>query len=394
MILRRIFSVRPSAWLLVAVVAVVAVASIIIELLGLVARPIMLYMVQPLIALLVAWLTYGVIKGQKNRVRRADEKSLAIASVLAVWFVLYFLSGLAVTYVHNAVVSSVLGVFANVLAYGVVAISFEYARYGVMSIAGRRNIVWFGLIVAGVFAFQQMDFSGIVTAKTLQQAIELAVADIVPVLAQSLLLTYLAIAVGLKGQLVFRLGIVAMTFLPPILPKYDWYMLGVSALLLVSAIYIVIDRMQQKQDESTPMRRKKYTSRVAFDVMFVMVMVAMALFMTGAFSYKPVAIMSNSMLPVFSRGSAVIVQKINDPLDIQIGDIIQYEADNKMITHRVVMIDKAEGGGEKLVFTTKGDNSPSQDRPVPQERAVGVVRSAVPHIGYPTVWLNEVSRGR
>lgn len=45
--------------------------------------------------------------------------------------------------------------------------------------------------------------------------------------------------------------------------------------------------------------------------------------------------MSNSMAPLFNRGSMVVAQKINDPMDISVGDIIQYEADNKMITHRV-----------------------------------------------------------
>ena len=76
------------------------------------------------------------------------------------------------------------------------------------------------------------------------------------------------------------------------------------------------------------------------------------------------------------------------------GDIIQYEAENKTITHRVVAIETAKSDGSGgLVFTTKGDNNPSKDPPVSEDAVVGIVRSTVPYVGYPTVWLKEASMG-
>jgi signal peptidase len=126
--------------------------------------------------------------------------------------------------------------------------------------------------------------------------------------------------------------------------------------------------------------------------MFTTLMVGLVLLMTGAFSYKPIVIMSDSMLPVFARGSVVIVQRVQGSVDIRIGDIIQYKAGNKMITHRVVDMRPADDGSGRRVFTTKGDNNRSQDPPVDQSHVVGVIRSAVPYIGYPTVWLKEVSK--
>jgi signal peptidase len=112
--------------------------------------------------------------------------------------------------------------------------------------------------------------------------------------------------------------------------------------------------------------------------------------MTGLFSYKPVVIMSDSMVPIFARGSIVVVQQRYDPLDIQVGDIIQYSADTIMITHRVVAIEV--GDESKRIFITKGDNNSSYDSPVKDNQIVGVVRSTVPYLGYPTVWLQELSR--
>ncbi|NCU39264.1 signal peptidase I, partial [Candidatus Saccharibacteria bacterium] len=131
----------------------------------------------------------------------------------------------------------------------------------------------------------------------------------------------------------------------------------------------------------------------AYDIMLVTVMVGLVLFMTGAFRYKPLVILSDSMKPVFSRGSAVVVQKINDPsIDISEGDIVQYDALGRRVTHRVVAIDAASDGSGEKVFTTKGDNSPSNDPPVRGSQIKGIIRSTVPYIGYPSVWLHELTR--
>jgi signal peptidase len=114
--------------------------------------------------------------------------------------------------------------------------------------------------------------------------------------------------------------------------------------------------------------------------------------MTGVFTYKPVVIMSNSMVPVFSRGSVVVVQRLGSPMDISIGDIIQYQTEDKVVTHRVVAIDTAEDDSGDRVFTTKGDNNPSKDAPVGQSHVIGIVRSTIPYVGYPTVLLRDISQ--
>lgn len=61
-----------------------------------------------------------------------QRKSLIISSVLSVWFVLYFLSGLAVTYVNNAVAVNWQTVVINLATFGVTAAALEYVRHGIM----------------------------------------------------------------------------------------------------------------------------------------------------------------------------------------------------------------------------------------------------------------------
>lgn len=88
----------------------------------------------------------------------------------------------------------------------------------------------------------------------------------------------------------------------------------------------------------------------------------------------------------------VIVEKTTNPMDVKKGDIVQYKAEDHMITHRVVAIDLADDSSGRRVFTTKGDNSPSNDPLVYPKQIVGVVKAQIPLVGYPTVWLNEIGR--
>jgi signal peptidase I len=184
---------------------------------------------------------------------------------------------------------------------------------------------------------------------------------------------------------------VAIAILPPIIPKYDWYLQGVSLLLLAGAVYFAIDRTQQHEQAPAGTHRR-HKARYASDVMSLVLTVFLALFMTGFFTYKPTVILSNSMKPVYGRGAMVIVQKVGDPMDVQVGDIVQYWRRDVKITHRVLAIDTTTDGTGKRTFITQGDNSPSKDPPVNESQIIGIVRAQIPFIGYPTVWLTDISK--
>lgn len=74
---------------------------------------------------------------------------------------------------------------------------------------------------------------------------------------------------------------------------------------------------------------------------------------------------TNSMDPVFDYGANGIEVLPNNPLEIQVGDVISYEYQDKntnsiktIIAHRVVEINKDEKG---IYYITKGDNNVIKD---------------------------------
>ena len=111
--------------------------------------------------------------------------------------------------------------------------------------------------------------------------------------------------------------------------------------------------------------------------------------MIGMFEYQPIAIVSNSMYPVFKRGDAVIFSKVNEKSlkEIEKGTIIIYRIGNQQIVHRVIAIKKVKG---EIFYQTKGDanNSPDLEL-VSKEQIIGIYNLAVGYIGYPSVWLSE-----
>lgn len=386
--LHKLLTIKPPVWYMILATIVFTVAILVLPSLKLFEGQSFLYIVQPILALAVAGIAWYFAHGRGDRVRHRTEKALIIGSVIAVWFVVDFASGIVLTYQHNAVVSSPIGILMNVLAFGSVAVALEYTRHSVMLMGGRSNVVPLGIIVSLVFAATQVSATQLVAFQSLDETIKLVVGTIVPAIANSLLLTYLAFNAGFVPQLVYRMGVLGTALLPPIIPKHDWYMTGLGSLLLVIAVYVSIDRT--RKDIEVKGGHYRHAHR-AYDAMFVVAMVALVVFMSGFFSYKPEAIMSDSMKPVFARGAIVVVQKAT-AMDVQVGDIVQYSLPDHSITHRLIRIELAPDGSGTRLYITKGDNSPSQDPPVKPEQIVGIVRAEIPYIGFPSVWLNEMIR--
>lgn len=390
MILQKIYSVPRQAWLLLAIVATYITLTTWLLLGRVVPYDTVRYVVAPVGAAILALITRQVLGGRRDHLRHKTDKMIMIGSTLSIWFVVYFMSGIIATYTRNSLVVDFKSFLFNLLGFAVVAVFIEYTRYGLMLLSGRRNVVWFGTVVALVFAFQYMSLGQLAYAKSGQDVVELLVSDFIPAIMMSLLLTYISFTCGLGSQLVLRLGVVTSIIVPPILPKYDWYLLGMANIALVMAVYTVLDR--SRDDRERDGRPKRNHERWAVDVTSVVVMLALIAFMTGMFSYKPNAIMSNSMNPVFYRGDMVVIQK-RHAMDIRIGDILQYETPGKTVTHRVIAMDKSPDNSGEKVFITKGDNNPNPDSALVYEKQVtGVVKARIPYIGYPTVWLRSLKR--
>lgn len=81
---------------------------------------------------------------------------------------------------------------------------------------------------------------------------------------------------------------------------------------------------------------------------------------------------SQSMAPAISAGSLVYVA---DTGEYEVGDVITFQRDGKLVTHRIV-----EAGSDSYV--TKGDANDRRDAPITRSQIVGEVLFTIPLYGY------------
>lgn len=85
------------------------------------------------------------------------------------------------------------------------------------------------------------------------------------------------------------------------------------------------------------------------------------------FGYSYLFVKSDSMLDYMKEGNLIII-KLND--SYKVGDVITFDEDGLLITHRIVSID-----GDKII--TKGDVNNKNDSPIEKKDVIGVVKKVI-----------------
>ncbi|MFP7297141.1 signal peptidase I SipW [Neobacillus niacini] len=93
------------------------------------------------------------------------------------------------------------------------------------------------------------------------------------------------------------------------------------------------------------------------------------------------AVLSGSMEPAFQTGSIIAIQIKDQHSSYKKGDVITFQMDGKLITHRIIDVKKQNG---QAVYKTKGDNNDGADRwSVTPQNVIGMYKGFhIPYVGY------------
>lgn len=207
---------------------------------------------------------------------------------------------------------------------------------------------------------------------------------VLPSLAKQALISYITYNVNLIPSFIYALTFEVAPFILPIYPDLGDYLNAVISLLLPFIVFMTIKKMVNYNEKTVIKVRGYFVKLMVIPVtLFLCVII---LLVSGLFNYKMIAIGSDSMNPTYYRGDAVIYEKVK-PDDINRGDILVFEYNHSVVTHRVINITEENG---YLLFQTKGDNNEQADLELTGEEAVlGKVKYIVKYVGYPTIWINE-----
>ena len=331
---------------------------------------------------LVSYKLLGVSK-KRSSISYSVYQTLIISVIL--YYIIIYIAGLFIGFLTSAYSLKFLSILKNIFSVLFLYYFKEIFRFSVIKTKGMLKIVIVTLLLT-VFDILMTSRIGMMNGYV--EIFEFVEAIVVPKLALNVLLTYIAYKISYKHSLTFLLLYMLPNYFLPIVPDFGKYLGTVVSLIFFFIVYYKLSLIFEKYD-------KKHVS-VKKSNKFLLVLLIVPLFVfsglvSGIFKYHLVTIASNSMLPKFARGDAVLIEKL-DKVDyslIKSGDILAFYYNNMLITHRVISVTYENGS---YSFKTKGDNNDIADGWIVKENMIyGKVKSVVKYIGIPSVELWELT---
>lgn len=325
----------------------------------------------------------------ENHTRYSKKKDLikSIFIITLLYIIVYYMLGIFVGYTKSSYLRTFYGITKNIWAVVMIIGLQEYVRTALIYNCGKKKIMY--VAIAILFMFVNLNWNNFMASFSDNTTFfKYMCSTFIPTIVKSALYTYIAYYGGYYASAINRVLISLASVISPVLPDINWFFTGVIEILTPFVIFLVVNYEVYSRKTNTTKRqiRKENPAKMAPFFAFIIIFI---LFVAGIFKYMPVAVMSNSMLPVFGRGSVVVIKKVEkeDLKNIKVGDIIEYSIDNRMVIHRVIEIVDPE----KYIFKTKGDHNKSKDNKLVTDKQVyGVVEFSIPYIGYLSVWFSEL----
>lgn len=344
----------------------------------------------PLFWLFMAILSYLVARDEPSpKMRNKYDITQSIVIIVIIYCMIYFSLGLVFGYERSPYSHEVVAILKNLWTFISVIVFQEFTRYQLVKLSPKR-IGYYALITA-LFIIAEIDFwnfssnfsNNVEFFKYMSQTI-------VPLIVTNCLFTYLSIMSANLPATIYRCLLMLMTILLPIFPALNWLIKAMMEIVLVIIASLYVNYVDIKSSRIMTRRQVKKESVVSY-IPFVIVLVVLVCFISGTFKYQPIAVLSNSMVPTFARGDAVIMKKIDkkDLKKLKKGTILYYSKEGRLIVHRIVSVKHTDDG--KVEVTTKGDNNNANDPwVITEDDMIGTVSFMIPYIGYPSVWVNEL----
>lgn len=313
------------------------------------------------------------------------EFSQTVFIISIIYFIIYYILGLIIGYSYNVYSTSFIGILRNIIVIVVPLLFREEVRSRFLFLNKKKFGIFF---ITLLFIVLELFSSTFFTYSNNEELFINFFSVFLPIVLENILLTYLAY-IGIRSTVyAYFIPMLISRYFIPITLDVDWFFALLFQLILVVVIFYVSFNEYLWKEKRIYSYKTNKTNSVIY-LFGVVLIVSFGLFVAGVFKYRPVAILTYSMEPIFTRGDAVIVEKLDDEEKNKLkkGDIIQYQVDKTVVVHRIIKVKKEDN---KKVYILKGDNNNAKDpKPVYMEQIMGKVLFSIPKVGYPSVWLSE-----
>lgn len=338
------------------------------------------YIVQPILWGLLAWAILLLPRyrpAAKLKVKRAIIQMALMIGFFQI--LLYLIGGLFSAFGKSPYSFTPLGIFTNLIFAGSMLVGMELSRAWLVNQLGRRHTLSALALVTLLYTLLSLPLAQVTGLRLEVESISFLNSTCLPLLAENLLASLLALLAGPLASIAYRGMLQAFWWFCPILPDLPWAFKGIIGIAVpIIGLAVVQSFHSQRARGGRPRGQAKEGFPVGW-IVTTIVAVAIIWFAVGLFPLRPALVASGSMTPMMYAGDIVIIAKVPAEV-IKEGDIIQFRKEERVtMMHRVIEIQ--EIGGAKL-FITKGDANDEPDKdPVPAENVVGRAVLTIPKIG-------------
>lgn len=336
---------------------------------------------------------YCYYASDKESFRNRDKtgKIQIVIIFTIIYLMVYFVLGLLFGYKRSPYAHTFSAILTNIWVFIPVIFFQEYIRAVLVRFTKRNETLL--VIIFLLFSLIELNYGSMgASFATRESAFKYISSTLLPTLTRNALFTYFALVCDYWPSMIFRTAVMAMNVLLPIFPDLDWFVTGLLELSTYVIMFISVNYMNDLSKRVTvrTSRRAQRTSNPKVTIPLLVVLLIFVCFVAGFFTYRPIAIVSDSMVPKFARGDAVVVKKLSnkEKKSLQKNDIIQYSLDGRTIVHRIHKKIKDDNGN--ITYQTKGDNNNApDDKLVTLKQVKGKVMFVVPYAGWPSVLIYD-----
>jgi len=349
------------------------------------------YVIQPILWGLLAWAILVLPRYRSAGGLRLKATVIRLALVIGLFqLVLYVIGGLFSSFGKSPYSFAPTGVLTNLVFVGSMLVGMELSRAWLINRLGKKHTLLAVAFVAVLYTLLSLPLARITGLRPELTSITYVNSTILPILAENMLASFLALLGGPVAAIAYRGMLQAFWWFCPILPDLSWVFQGLIGVVVPIVGLVVANTLRISRPGHRQARREREGSLAGW-IVTTIIAVAVIWFAVGLFPVQPTTVISGSMRPSLEVGDVVIIAKVSADT-IKPGDIIQFqEAEGVTTVHRVVEIREIEGN---MVFITQGDaNSEPDDNPVIPENVVGKAVFDIPKIGWAAIAVKEFFTG-
>lgn len=341
------------------------------------------YLIFIIVTLVITFFTIGITT-KRDASDGAIIKNILI--YIFIYYIVIYLAGLYIGFaktIYNFTLSNFVN---NILPTFITIVLVEVVRHEIIVKTNKDKIA----IVSSCILFILFECS--YTFDAYNFAVKTDVYKYVGLIVLSsitknILMTLLNTKTDFLPGVVYRLIMEELIYLVVIVPNLGPYLESVALIILPVLISMMIINTERRKVIDKPKDKKKFNK---IYLVITGVLLILVLLNSGLLKYQIMVIGSNSMLPYMEKGDVIFLERARkeEKREIKKGEILVFNYDNKIISHRVTKVIKREG---YVYYKTKGDNNNQEDNAViKEENVIGKVLHRYKYIGLPSIWLSEL----